>query len=293
MKITFPVLIISYLLFSCNSPEEDFILEVIDEPTVNNKTVILDPNFTGLKGLPKDTGGEHKAFPNRGYYIYKPGGYDDNELDYPLILFLHGSGQSSDRTSAAPAAEQLKFVLTHGPPRLIEAKSWKPTYPCLVVSPQSGGDWSAEYVHRILESLIENYRINTNRIYLTGLSMGGRGCWFYEGKMGEDSYAAAIVPICARGDLTTLENLVRTPIWAFHGEDDTVVRAFANGGSYRMVTMINNNDPEFPAKLTIYPGVGHDSWRRTYDSSGMGTESLDYDPFDMSIYDWMFQYRKE
>jgi len=290
MKNTFLVLTIAYLLFSCNGSEKDFVLEIIDKPTENNKTIILDPDFTGLKALPEDTGGEHKAYPTRGYYIYIPGAYEDNELEYPLILFLHGAGQKGNSMSAP---EKLESVLSHGPPRLIEAKSWKPTYPCIVVSPQTNGDWSPENVHRIIEYLIENYRINTKRIYLTGLSMGGRGCWFYEGEFGEDSYAAAIVPICGRGDLSTFKNLARTPIWAFHGEDDTVVRAFANGGSFQMVNMVNANDPLFTAKLTMYPGVGHDSWRKTYDNSGMGTENPNYDSFDMTIYDWMFQFRKE
>ena len=59
-----------------------------------------------------------------------------------------------------------------------------------------------------------------------------------------------------------------------------------------MVDSINKYNPLVKAKLTLYPGVGHDSWSRTYDGSGMGTERADYESFDMSIYDWMFLYTK-
>ncbi len=280
--------------------EEEINAETIDqnlEPEIAyeisepNKIIVIDSTFTGLLDLPADTGGEHKAYPLNlqsneglgvGYYAYTPGGYYDNDKEYPLILFLHGFGQSGTRGFP----QLLDKVLEHGPPKLIENNNWNPTYPSLVFSPQiDGGDWEPRVVHNVIEYLIATYRVNIERIYITGLSMGGRGCWFYEGDMEYDSYAAAIVPICGRGEAASLQNLVNTPIWAFHGADDTVVELFRNGGSLQMVSQINTNDPTFKAKMTIYPEVGHDSWQRTYDSSGMGMESLEHDPFDMTIYD--------
>ncbi|MEH6762837.1 MAG: hypothetical protein V7687_16865 [Maribacter arcticus] len=301
----FLLILLYFFLVSCNKTEGEFNPETIDqniEPETMdqniepNKIIVFDSKFSGLVDLPMDEGGEHKAHPltsesnsGLGFYAYTPGGYYDNEKNYPLILFLHGSGQSGTREFP----QLLNKVLEHGPPKLIENNNWKPTYPSLVVSPQSEGDWTPESVHHFIEYLIDTYRVNTKRIYITGLSMGGRGCWFYEGEMGYDSYAAALVPICGRGQPSYVKNLVNTPIWAFHGADDTVVKPFTNNGSFQMVNEINANGPIFEAKLTIYPEVGHDSWPRTYDSSGMGTESLEYDPFDMTIYDWMFQFRKE
>jgi len=290
------IFLIFFFLISCSKSEGEVVTAPINPITETIKNVVFDAEFTGLIDLPQDTGGDHTAYPltpesksGFGYYAYTPGGYHDNEMKYPLILFLHGSGQSGVREFP----ELLNKVLDHGPPKLIESNNWNPTYPCLVFSPQSGGDWRAQGVHNIIEYLIDTYRVDTKRIYITGLSMGGRGCWFYEGEKGNESYAAALVPICGRGQPSSVKNLVRTPIWAFHGAEDTVVKPFTNNGSFQMVNEININDPIFKAKLTIYPGVGHDSWIRTYDSSGMNTESLEYDPFDMTIYDWMFQFRKE
>lgn len=292
------LILFSIVLFACENSDAPSTPETKVLPVDVGKVIVFDAEFSGLVDLPVDKGGEHKAYPlgpdsdsGLGYYAYFPSGYDDNDYEYPLLLFLHGSGERSISNSIPP--NQLDKVLIHGPPQLIEAKNWNPTYPCLVISPQSEGDWTPDLIHRFIKFLIENYRVNTKRIYLTGLSMGGHGCWFYEGTKGNSSYATALVPICGRGPLGSTEKLVDTPIWAFHGEKDELVRAFTNNGSFLMVNQINANNPKFPAKLTIYPEVGHNSWERTYDNSGMGTESLEYDPFDLSIYDWMFQFRKE
>jgi predicted peptidase len=299
------LILICFFLVSCAKTEGEFNPETkdqniepetIDQDVELNKVIVFDSEFSGLVDLPIDDGGEHKAHllnsvdSDYGFYAYTPGGYDDNEIKYPLILFLHGSGQAGSRDFP----ESLHKVLEHGPPKLIKNNNWKPTYPSLVISPQNieGDSWYPHKVHRFIAYLIDNYRVNTKRIYITGLSLGGAGCWWYEEIMGDDSYATALVPICARGP-SSVENLLNTPIWAFHGADDTVVKPFTNNGSFQMVNKINDNGPKFKAKLTIYPEVYHNSWIRTYNSSGMGTESLEYDPFDMTIYDWMFQFRKE
>ncbi|UJH67412.1 dienelactone hydrolase family protein [Allomuricauda sp. SCSIO 65647] len=296
-----PLLFSVLFLVACSQSDGESPPEIELPPTEEvEKSVLFDPEFSDLHNLPADQGGEHRSYPltldsdfrRLGYFAYIPGGYDDNEYEYPLLLFLHGSGQKGNSLGFPPG--QLDRVLEHGPPKLIESGDWNPPFPFLVVSPQTEGDWFPDTVHRFIEFLIEEYRVNTKRIYLTGLSMGGRGCWFYEGTKGSESYAAALVPICGRGP-TPKENLIHAPIWAFHGEEDNVVPAFENNGSVQMVTQLNANDPrpKFDAKLTLFPNVGHDSWERTYDDSGMGTENSEYDAFDISIYDWMLQYRIE
>ncbi len=282
------------ILIACSQIDGD--ADVAKNNNDPKKSIVLDPSYSDLLDLPVDEGGEHtphlltsESNAGYGYYAYMPGGYEENELAYPLLLFLHGSGE----IGVQGFPELLDKVLVNGPPMLIESENWKPRFPSLVVSPQSQGFWSAESIQRFIDYLIENYRVNTQRIYITGLSMGGRGCWEYEGKMGDDSYAAALVPICGWGEPAYGENLVYAPIWAFHGAEDSVVKPFDNNGSFQMVQVINDKNPKFKAKLTIYPDVGHNSWEQTYDSSGMGTESANYDPFDMNVYDWLFQFRLE
>lgn len=82
------------------------------------------------------------------------------------------------------------------------------------------------------------------------------------------------------------------PVWAFHGDADGTVSPY---GSITPIKDLKNCTPKpgTTPKLTMYPGVGHNSWDRTYDNSGMGKESAQYDPFDMSIFDWFLQYSKK
>jgi predicted peptidase len=271
--------------------EEEVIEEIMEEET-------LPPlDTTDLEILPADTGGVHMAHPLGttiaafGHYMYTPANYENTEELYPLIVFLHGSGE---RGNSLNDPEELDKVLHHGPPKLIEAQQWNPAFPVLVASPQLAFDfWNADQIHLFISYLIDNYRINTKRIYLTGLSLGGGGCWFYVGNKGEDSYAAAMVPICASGHPSLVDNLLSTPVWAFHGAQDMVVRPFDQNGSVPMVQAINAENPPISAKVTIYPNIGHNSWGITYDNSGMGRESTEYNAFKMNIYDWFFHFKKE
>jgi len=245
-------------------------------------------NYNNLSNLPTDKGGMHVAnilganAAPYGYYIYTP---SESGPDYPLLVFLHGAGEKGN-SSTNP--ETLKIVLRNGPPKMIENKTWQPTYPMIVVSPQCHeAGWNAAKIHQLIKFLIKTYHVNTKRIYVTGLSMGGYGTFSYLTTTGDSCYAAAAVPICGGGTTSQVEKMKHIPLWAFHGDDDKTVYMV---NSTSMIDAINAKSPPVKAKLTIYPGVGHDSWSRTYDGTGMGTERADYDPFNMQIYDWMFQY---
>ena len=247
-----------------------------------------------LANLPVDNGGDHLAFllgetaADYGFYLYVPDGYSETGPDYPLLVFLHGSGEKGD--SETGGISVLNRVLIHGPPKLIENATWDPPAPMLVASPQcQDSGWNSEKIHAFIEYLAANYRINTQRIYLTGLSMGGGGTFAYCTDKGTEALVAAAVPICGWGNPSRAADMKHIPVWAFHGDADTTVSV---SSSINMIDAINAQDPPVRAKLTIYPGVGHDSWTRTYDSSGMGTESLDYDPFDTTIYSWMLNYKR-
>jgi predicted peptidase len=251
-------------------------------------------DFNVLQNLPADSGGVQKAYPYEstdspyGFYAYTPSGYSADGPEYPLLVFLHGSGEKGN-SAADPA--KLDLVLRNGPPMLIKKNQWSPTYPMIVTSPQChDGGWNAQKIHEFIKYVRANFRVNTKRIYVTGLSMGGYGTFSYIGEYGDDSYAAACVPICGGGNTGKAENFMNVPIWIFHGDADGTVPV---NNSIKMADAINALNPQLKAKLTIYPGVGHNSWSITYDGTGMGRESRDFDDFSMSVYDWMFQYQKE
>ena len=250
-------------------------------------------DYSDLNNLPEDTGGEQVAFPYLstpaayGHYAYLPGGYESTKANYPLIVFLHGAGEKGN-SSVNPLI--LDMVLRNGPPKLIENGTWDPPYPCIVISPQCHeGGWNANKIHELIGYVTEIYRINEKRIYLTGLSMGGFGTFSYLQTYSDTGYVAAAVPICGGGNPSRAERLVNIPLWAFHGESDNTVLPIK---SIEMVEAINSYSPPVKARLTMYPGVGHNSWSMTYDGTGMGKESDEYDPFDMDIFDWMFRYSK-
>jgi predicted peptidase len=259
-----------------------------------------DPD-TELTSLPADTGGEHIAQvlgstdAEFGYYVYLPGGYDGGTASYPLLVFLHGKSERGDGTNSLTV---LNKVLVNGPPKLIKGGKWDPTYPMIVISPQfhgaDGNNWGngdPAYLKKFIEFTKAKYRVNEKRIYLTGLSHGGNGVWDYISKLSDDSnYITAAVPIASWGAGSGFSKCKNTPIWTFVGSEDNS----NENATLNFVTKFNDQAPAplHKALLTIYPGSGHDVWTKTYDGTGMGTEDDAYDPFDMSVYDWMLQYKR-
>lgn len=191
----------------------------------------------------------------------------ESKQQYPLVLFLHGAGErGSDNTA------QLK----HGVHDFYQRRE---TNPCFVVVPQCPEekrwvetDWSEpngkntfpeqpsepmRLAMQVIRDLIAAGNVDPQRVYVTGLSMGGYGTWYAAGLEGHPFAAAA--PICGGGDPTWAERYVGLPLWVFHGDADTAVPV---GRSREMVEAIRNAGGD--VRYTEYEDVGHDSWTRTY-----------------------------
>ncbi len=182
------------------------------------------------------------------YLLWLPADYKKGkEKTFPLLIFLHGSGERGD---------SLELVKMHGPPSFVENR---PDFPFITVSPQcpKGKRWNPEDLQILLEKLKLKYRIDPGRIYLTGLSMGGFGTWNWACTY-PDQFAA-IAPVCGGGDIQFAGALKNTPVWAFHGEADPVVPVKR---TIEMVEAVNAKGGS--ARITIYPGIGHDSWVNAY-----------------------------
>lgn len=196
------------------------------------------------------------------YLLYLPEGYEEQDR-WPLMVFLHGAGERG---------ENVNDVRRHGPPRLIDQGR---KLPFIVVSPQCPrGRWwplLEREVMALVDEMTEQYKVDTSRVYLTGLSMGGYGTWSI-GCSFADRFAA-VLPICGGGQPYLAGALKDTPVWAFHGDADPVVPL---SESQKMVDAVKRAGGN--AKLTVYPGVEHDSWTRTYNNS--------------EIYDWLLSHRK-
>ncbi len=181
------------------------------------------------------------------YVLYLPSGYENNvDQNYALVLFLHGAGERGT---------DLTKVLKHGPPKLAESKD----FPCIIVSPQcaEGQRWEAAALSQLLNQVERELRVDPNRIYVTGLSMGGYGTWNLIAA--EPNRFAAAAPICGGGQPDTAEKIKHLPIWVFHGTDDKAVPHSASEAMVKALKEAGSN-----VRFTSYQGVGHDSWTATY-----------------------------
>lgn len=206
------------------------------------------------------------------YLLYLPNDYSPtSKKRWPLMLFLHGAGERGTN---------LTKVAAHGPPKLVA--QGKKDLPFIIVSPQcpAGDRWKPEVLTALLDDIVAKYRADTNRVYLTGLSMGGYGTWALAAEHPERF--AAIAPICGGGDTIPIllagtkkkAALKSLGVWAFHGAKDPVVKLEESEKMVNAFKQIGSPD----VRLTVYPDAGHDSWTETYD--------------DPRLYEWLLGHRR-
>ena len=168
----------------------------------------------------------------------------------PLIVQLHGAGERGN------GKEDLSMVDIHGFSKVIADKE----IPCLFVMPQCPADnfWAArvESIIAFIEQLIREYNVDRDRVFLTGLSMGGYGTWFTA--MARPDLFAAIVPVCGGGMAWHAASL-KMPIWVFHGACDGVVSPMQ---SDEMVAALKACGAD--VRYSRLDGVGHDVWTYAY-----------------------------
>ena len=186
---------------------------------------------------------------------------------FPLVLFLHGAGErGADNTNQ----------LRHGTKTFLTPEALRKN-PCFVLAPQCPAnqkwvevDWSAlknaqpatpsepmELTLEIMQQLIATQPIDTNRIYITGLSMGGYGTWDFATRFPGRTAAAA--PICGGGDEAAAPKAAKIPIWAFHSQDDPAVKVQRTRAMIQALEAAGGHPKYFE-----YSGLGHNSWDKAY-----------------------------
>jgi predicted peptidase len=154
----------------------------------------------------------------------------------------------------------IERVRAGGLPRRIEAGG---RLPFIIVAPQSPRpEWDVGALDALLDEIMARYRVDVDRVYLTGSSMGGYGTWALAAAHPERF--AAMAPICGGGNPASADRLRGVPTWAFHGAED---RTVPPEESRKMVAALERAGGD--VRLTIYPGVGHDAWTITYADSGL------------------------
>ncbi len=195
-----------------------------------------------------------------------PQGYDNEEAAWPAIVYLHGLGEVGD---------DLSYLTRRG---LVKELSHGLEIPFVVIAPQAG--WTDDYVNgwknnetAVLGALADaqsRYRIDPDRIYLTGNSMGGIGSFYLASK--HPDIFAAVAPIAGQGEAAWAEQYSDLPFWVFHGEQDDVIPV---AGSQNMVEAMRKQSVE--VKYTEYPELLHDSWTPTYQNLELYEWFLNHD----------------
>jgi predicted peptidase len=200
-------------------------------------------------------------------------------VKYPLVLFLHGSGERGDNNAAQTRNGVYAFC----------EKNARDKYPCFVLAPQcpEGMRWEnpergkTKVIHNpdqasepgrmtleLLDKILaDNPDIDRNRVYITGLSMGGLGT--FDLLMRRSELFAAALPICGGGDPAFASKIKKTPIWMFHGGLDETLPFYFSKDIYNALKAEGSS-----VKFTEYSTLGHAIWQETY-----------YNP---AVLDWLF-----
>jgi predicted peptidase len=195
------------------------------------------------------------------YLLFLPKDYSERER-WPLVLFLHGAGERGD---------DLELVKKHGIPKLAEKRE---DFRFIALSPQCPLDvwWDTDVLIALLDEIIAQHSVDEDRVYVTGLSMGGFGAW----KLATEhpDRFAAIAPICGGGTPRLADRMRHIPAWVFHGAKDPVVPLKK---SEEMVEALKACGGD--VRFTVYPEAEHDSWTETYDNS--------------ELYRWLLSHKRQ
>ncbi len=196
------------------------------------------------------------------FLLHLPENYDKIS-NHPLILFLHGAGERG---------KNLEILKRHGISKIVEEKE---NFPFITISPQCPIDdyWNLkiEILKELLDFSLKNYKIDKERIYLTGLSMGGFGAWSFA--IEHPEYFAAVAPVCGGEDPAKVDRIKNIPFWVFHGAKDNVVPVYYSDKMVAALIKTGGN-----VKYTIYKNAGHDSWTETYNNP--------------ELYEWFLKHKK-
>lgn len=220
------------------------------------------------------------------YLEHLPSDYATSGQRYPLLIFLHGTGEQGDRSE-----QKVWKVASHGPPKHIQDGHDMTftvdgrSFSFIVISPQlcyPTGSWTDDYVDQVVQHVLKTYRVDRSRMYLTGLSLGGGGVWRYGAALADQW--AAVAPVCAAQSLDygRARQIAKhdLPVWAFHGSADRTVSPVKTRSWVGLLDEYGA-DP----KYTEYEGVGHaGAWQRAY--------RTDHEQHTPNLYEWLLQHQR-
>ncbi|MEW6236900.1 MAG: alpha/beta fold hydrolase [Candidatus Omnitrophota bacterium] len=206
-----------------------------------------------------------KSFNPKGsgykYLLYQPKEYEQQE-NWPLLIILHGAGTRGDNLAKLKKHTPIQYVVRDG------------KLPFIVAAPlcPARKKWESALLSEFLDELLRRNSIDPDRVYLTGISMGGFGS-FQFAKDYPDRLAA-VAPVCGGGKPEWAETLRQLPVWAFHGAKDRVVPLRSSENLMKELKRITANE----ARYTVFPNSGHDIWNKAYNNP--------------ELYEWFLSHNK-
>ncbi len=276
----------------CNSPYGGLAMAIVFAVTAGSTPSVfgrqpdevqkVDPTTVYEDKSIKFTGGEYND-EEFHYRLMKPAKQEPGQK-YPLVIFLHGAGERG--------SDNVK-QLTYFPTQMAQL-SYREQFPCFVLAPQCRDnhrwmnfDWNipedpkmekspSEQIQTVIlmiETTLKNEDIDPDRVYLTGLSMGGFGS--FDLGIRHPDWFAAIAPICGAADPAKISAIKDVPVWIVHGGDDTTVRPDRSRSAVKALKEAGGH----PTYVEL-PGVGHNSWTPAYEDKD-------------GLVPWMFRQRRD
>ncbi len=226
------------------------------------------------------------------FWEYLPPGYATSSTSYPVIIFLHGLNERGNDNAA------MGKVLAYGPFNHVNKKghdmgftvNGKKEY-FVMVAPQlttNYGNWPNSYVDDLVRYVIETYKVDKDRVHITGLSLGGGGTFAatYSNENASNKYASA-TPVCgwadpSKGCVVADRGIA---VWSFHGDKDTSVPITTDQNMINAINSCTSPVANPKAKIRIYPGANHYVWDQAY--------STDHSYQNPNIYEWMLVQRRK
>ncbi|GAB3509119.1 alpha/beta fold hydrolase [Spirosoma knui] len=197
------------------------------------------------------------------YLLYLPKEYTKQTATYPLVIYLHGGSQKG---------KDLNKLKAYGLPHLVDKGT---DYPFIIASPQCPDNkyWSTDnWFENLYKDLVSKYRVDTSRIYVTGISMGGFGAW--QVAMDYPDTFAAVVPLCGGcNDSTQICRMSHVPVWTFHGTADDQIPVSETERLVNRLEKCNGN-----VTFTRLNGEGH---------------GIQYVYENKAIFDWMLKQKRQ
>jgi predicted peptidase len=193
------------------------------------------------------------------YLVHYPPGYKENpDKKYPLLIFLHGRSLSGTNLEMLKNYGVIYEIL----------RGLKIDF--IVVAPQCQNGWENSKLVQVLDYAEKTYRVDKSRVYLTGMSMGGYGAWYFAGQY--PNRFAAVAPVCGGGKLSDAQNLKKLPHWVHHGVKDIPVPFSESEKMVNAIRAAGNKNVEF----SVYPDWGHSELHVVFSKK--------------ELYDWLLKY---